>query len=158
MKCTLSCDATCDSYFETEDDGGECNTFALSDSKFNDAERAPMYIFRSGDLPSKTYQRSKVLDENFKSITEEYLEDYSAKNCTIDGAVLSLNSTVNLTLAKEANSKCVFAFENKSNKTITIKVTKNFEVFQYLSICHVKYLFPKLLGYFKWKIIGVFRN
>ena len=70
------------------------------------------------------------MDENFKEITQEYLDALpdSSKNCTNDGDVLSLDSAVNLTFTKGANSKCVFAFENKDNKTITVKVTKNFEV------------------------------
>ena len=64
-------------------------------------------------------------------MTEAYLNalDASEKSCDGDGEVVTVsNDGTKLTLKKDKDIKCAFAFENTEKKTVTIKVKTDFKV------------------------------
>jgi len=63
-------------------------------------------------------------------MTETYLNalDASEKSCDGDGVVVTVSSDgTKLTLKKDKDTKCAFAFENTEKKTVTIKVKTDFK-------------------------------
>ena len=125
LKCTLSCDAPCDSYFE---ENGQCNYLSLAET---DSKTKPKtYIPRTLPLPKQKIQSSTNLSEMLKNSIETYLKDQKPEDQKCDGneKLIKVPAKDPLTLNKDKDTKCTFAFENPEKKTVTITVKKGFKV------------------------------